>query len=131
MPFDPTRPGGSARNVLGGPLQSCGVRPMTGFLRNGCCDMHGDDPGLHLVCAQMTEEFLRFSVSHGNDLVTPVPEFEFPGLKPGDRWCLCAARWREALRAGRAPPVVLAATHEAALKVVSLEDLKKHALDLQ
>jgi len=130
MPFDPTRSGGgSARNVLGGPLRSCSVRPMTGFFRNGCCDFHRDDAGLHVVCAQMTEEFLQFSVTRGNDLVTPVPEFEFPGLKPGDRWCLCAARWKEALLAGKAPPVVLDATHEAALSIVSLEELKKHALE--
>jgi uncharacterized protein (DUF2237 family) len=132
MPFDPTqRGGGSARNVLGGPLQSCSARPLTGFLRNGCCDLHRDDIGLHVVCAQMTAEFLEFSRERGNDLSTPVPEFEFPGLKAGDRWCLCAARWNEALRAGMAPPVVLNATHEAALKIVSLEDLKKHAVDLQ
>jgi uncharacterized protein (DUF2237 family) len=132
MPFDPTRPaGGSARNVLGGPLASCGARPPTGFFRNGCCDSHKDDVGLHVVCAQMTDEFLKFSLSRGNDLVTPVPEFEFPGLKAGNRWCVCAARWKEALRAGKAPPVVLNATHEAALAVVSLEELKKHALDLQ
>lgn len=132
MPFDPTRPGGgSARNVLGGPLQSCGVRPLTGFFRNGCCDYHRDDIGLHVVCAQMTDPFLQFSREHGNDLSTPVPEFEFPGLKAGDRWCLCAARWKEALRAGMAPPVVLNATHEAALKIVSLEELKRHAVDLQ
>lgn len=132
MPFDASHPGGgSARNVLGGPLQSCSVRPMTGFSRNGCCDFHRDDVGLHLVCAQMTDQFLEFSRERGNDLSTPVPEFEFPGLKAGDRWCLCAARWKEALRAGMAPPVVLTATHEAALKIVSLDELKKHAVDLQ
>jgi uncharacterized protein len=132
MPFDPThRGGGPARNVLGGPLQNCGARPMTGFLRSGCCDFHRDDIGLHVVCALMTAEFLQFSRERGNDLSTPVPEFEFPGLAAGDRWCLCAARWHEALRAGMAPPVVLNATHEAALKIVSLEDLKKHAVDLQ
>ncbi|HWQ37893.1 MAG TPA: DUF2237 domain-containing protein [Burkholderiales bacterium] len=132
MLFDPTHSGGSrARNVLGGPLQTCSARPLTGFFRNGCCDTDQRDLGLHVVCAQMTREFLDFSVQRGNDLVTPVPEFEFPGLKAGDRWCLCATRWKEALQAGKAPPVVLAATHEAALAVVSLEDLKRHALDLQ
>jgi hypothetical protein len=132
MPFDPTQPGaGRARNVLGGPLQVCSSRPLSGFYRNGCCDTGPQDAGLHVVCARMTSEFLDFSVTRGNDLVTPVPEHEFPGLKPGDRWCLCAARWREALQCGMAPPVILAATHEAVLAVVSLEDLKKHALDLQ
>jgi uncharacterized protein (DUF2237 family) len=132
MPFDPTQPGGSrARNVLGGPLQACGAKPAAGFFRNGCCDTGPQDVGLHVVCARVTREFLEVSVARGNDLITPVPEFEFPGLKPGDCWCLCAARWREALQAGVAPPVMLAATHEAALSVVSLEDLKKHALDLQ
>jgi len=117
--------------VLGGPLQACGTRPLAGFFRNGCCDTGPQDVGLHVVCAQVTGEFLEFSMARGNDLSTPVPEFEFPGLKPGDRWCLCAARWREALQGGVAPPVILAATHEAALSVVSLEELKKHALDLQ
>ncbi len=117
--------------MLGGPLQSCGADPLTGFFRNGCCDTGPQDAGLHVVCAQMTREFLDFSVARGNDLVTPVSEFEFPGLKPGDRWCLCAARWKEALHDGVAPPVILAATHELVLRAVSLEDLKKHALDLQ
>lgn len=132
MPFDPTQPRGSrARNVLGGPLQACAAKPPAGFFRNGCCDTGPQDVGLHVVCARVTREFLEFSVARGNDLITPVPEFEFPGLKPGDCWCLCAARWREALMAGVAPPVMLAATHEAALSVVSLEDLKKYALDLQ
>ncbi|MGH8631731.1 MAG: DUF2237 family protein, partial [Burkholderiales bacterium] len=113
MPFDPTQPGrGRARNVLGGPLQTCNARPPTGFFRNGCCDTTPQDVGLHVVCAQMTREFLQFSVTRGNDLVTPLPEFEFPGLKPGDRWCLCAARWHEALQSEVAPPVILAATHE-------------------
>ncbi len=132
MPFDPkARGGGGGRNVLGGPLQTCSARPLTGFFRNGCCDTGPQDPALHVVCAKVTREFLEFSASSGNDLVTPHPEFEFPGLKPGDCWCLCAARWRDALRAGVAPPVMLAATHEAALEVVALEDLKKHAVDLQ
>ncbi|HZP92045.1 MAG TPA: DUF2237 domain-containing protein [Burkholderiales bacterium] len=131
MPFDPTAPRDSARNVLGGALQNCNTKPLTGFFRNGCCDTAAQDFGRHVVCAQVTKEFLAFSISHGNDLTTAHPEYEFPGLKPGDRWCLCAARWLEALHAGVAPPVVLASTHEAALGIVSLEDLKKHALDLQ
>lgn len=121
---------GPARNVLGGPLESCCDAPMAGFFRNGRCDTGPEDAGLHVVCARVTKEFLRFSKSRGNDLATPMPEAGFPGLESGDKWCLCAARWREALTAGVAPPVVLAATHEAALEVVSLEDLKKHALDL-
>jgi uncharacterized protein (DUF2237 family) len=104
---------------------------LTGFFRNGCCDTGTQDVGLHVICAQMTAEFLDFSLKRGNDLVTPVPEFGFPGLKPEDRWCLCAARWREALLAGVAPPVVLAATHEAALEIIPLDDLKNHATDLQ
>jgi uncharacterized protein len=119
-----------ARNVLGLPLESCSTAPMTGFGRTGCCDTGPGDRGLHVVCARVTAEFLEFSHRHGNDLITPVPAFRFPGLKPGDRWCLCAARWQEALLAGMAPPVALAATHERALEVVSLGDLKRHALDL-
>jgi uncharacterized protein len=130
MPFDPTSPA-RARNVLGGPLAVCSERPLTGFFRNGCCDTNAQDVGLHVVCAQVSEEFLEFSKVSGNDLSTPMPDFGFPGLKSGDRWCLCAARWKQALDAGKAPRVVLAATHEAALEVVSLEDLKRHALDLQ
>ena len=118
------------RNVLGGPLTSCCTEPMTGFYRNGRCDTGPEDVGRHVVCAEMTAEFLAFSRARGNDLSTPVPEFEFPGLNPGDRWCLCAGRWREALEAGQAPRVVLAATHESALEVVDLADLKRHALDL-
>ena len=120
----------TARNVLGEPLQSCSTAPLTGFFRSGCCDTGPEDRGLHVVCAQVTAEFLVFSRSRGNDLITPMPAYRFPGLKPGDRWCLCAARWREALEAGVAPPVLLAATHERALEVVSLADLKRHALDL-
>lgn len=131
MPFDPNAPGGGGRNVLGGPLQTCSTRPLAGFFRNGCCDTGPQDPTLHVVCAKVTKEFLEFSVSRGNDLVTPHAEIDFPGLKPGDCWCLCAARWREALRAGVAPPVLLAATHQAALGTVSLDDLKRHAIDLQ
>ncbi len=118
------------RNVLGGELQPCGREPLTGFFRNGCCDTGDEDFGRHTVCARMTAEFLEFSRRQGNDLEAPAPESGFPGLKPGDRWCLCAARWRQALEAGVAPPVVLAATHEATLEVVSLSDLTRHALDV-
>ncbi len=103
-----------AKNVLGQPLGSCCTRPMTGFYRTGRCDTGPGDVGLHLICARMTAEFLRFSKEHGNDLSTPVPEYAFPGLKPGDCWCLCATRWKEALEAGAAPPVVLSATHVSA-----------------
>jgi len=112
-----------SRNVFGEPLEPCSLAPLTGFYRDGCCETGPDDAGSHTVCAIMTEKFLRFSVSRGNDLVTPRPEYRFPGLKPGDRWCLCAARWEEARRVGVAPPVVLEATHEAALRVVELEEL--------
>ena len=132
MPFDPKAPGGNtARNVLGGPLAECGSKPLTGFYRDGCCNTGRDDHGVHTVCALMTREFLEFSRARGNDLSTPMPDVGFPGLKAGDRWCLCAARWREALKAGSAPRVVLTATHERTLDYVSLEDLKKHAVDLQ
>jgi uncharacterized protein len=117
-----------ARNVLNGPLQTCGTDPMTGFTRNGCCDSGPGDVGIHVVCAEMTAEFLAFSVAQGNDLVTPVPQFGFPGLKPGDRWCLCAERWKEAYEAGVAPPVILEATHMSALEFVSLEELQEHAV---
>jgi uncharacterized protein (DUF2237 family) len=117
--------------VLGGPLAECGTRPLTGFYRDGCCNTGHDDHGVHTVCTLMTREFLEFSRGRGNDLSTPMPEFGFPGLNPGDRWCLCAARWREALRAGAAPKVVLAATHERTLDFVTLEELKKYAVDLQ
>lgn len=119
-----------ALNVLGGPLAPCGLDPMAGFYRDGCCNTDYDDVGIHVVCARMTREFLEFSKRRGNDLSTPAPQGGFPGLKPGDRWCLCAGRWKEALDAGVAPPVILAATHEEALAVVSLADLKRHALDL-
>ena len=119
-----------ATNVLGGPLQPCSVEPRTGFYRDGCCNTGPEDLGLHVVCTQVTAEFLEFSAEHGNDLSTPMPEFGFPGLQPGDRWCVCAGRWRAALDAGVAPPVVLAATHEETLAVVTLDDLKRHAIDL-
>lgn len=118
------------RNVLGEPLADCSHRPLTGFFRSGCCETAPSDLGAHVVCALMTADFLAFSKARGNDLSTPVPAFGFPGLKPGDRWCLCAARWREALDAGAAPKVVLSATHERALEYVSLADLKRYALDL-
>ncbi len=118
-----------ARNVLGSPLSVCCLSPMTGFYRTGSCLTGPEDVGQHTVCAQMTEEFLVFSKSQGNDLSTPQPAFGFPGLKPGDCWCLCVLRWKEALEANLAPPVMLAATHEAALKYVTLDQLMKHALD--
>lgn len=117
----------NAKNVHGGPLEPCSLDPLTGFFRDGCCNTAPEDFGQHTVCAIMTEPFLSFSVLKGNDLVTPRPEFRFPGLKAGDRWCVCAARWREAAEAGVAPPVVLAATHQRALAVVALADLEYHA----
>jgi len=116
------------RNALGGPLISCSTSPLTGFFRDGCCRTGPDDVGVHTVCAVMTPEFLEFTVAAGNDLVTPHPEWNFPGLVAGDRWCLCAARWLEAFHAGKAPPVVLEATHEKSLDVVPFELLKKHAV---
>lgn len=115
-------------NVLGGPLEPCGFDPVTGFYRDGTCRTGGQDLGVHAVCALMTEEFLEFSASVGNDLSTPHPEWGFPGLEPGDRWCLCAARWQEALDAGAAPQVVLEATHALALEFSSLDDLRAHAV---
>ncbi len=119
-----------ARNVLGEPLVVCCDDPLTGWYRDGRCRTDVSDVGRHVVCAEMTEELLRYTSSRGNDLTTPRPELGFPGLRPGDRWCLCAARWAEALEAGCAPPVVLAATEESALEVVALGQLKAHALDL-
>ena len=118
---------GDLTNVLGGRLECCCREPRTGFYRDGYCRTGPSDHGLHTVCAVMTEEFLRFSTAVGNDLVTPIPEFGFPGLISGDRWCLCVTRWQEAFEAGCAPPVVLAATHISALEFVSLEDLRAHA----
>lgn len=118
-----------AHNVLGGTLQTCSVSPLTGFLRNGCCDTGPGDYGVHVVCAEMTAEFLEFSASRGNDLSTPMPEYGFSGLRPGDRWCLCAARWKEAFDAGAAPPVIMEATHEMVLEWIDMDDLKAHALD--
>jgi uncharacterized protein (DUF2237 family) len=117
-------------NVLGEPLASCSEQPRTGFFRDGCCNTDDQDLGRHVVCARVTREFLDFSRDKGNDLVTPRPEFGFPGLRPGDHWCLCAGRWLEAYRADAAPRVLLAATHAAALEVVELAALKAHALDL-
>jgi uncharacterized protein len=119
-----------ARNVLGEPLEICSFKPMTGFYRDGCCNTGREDVGSHTVCAVMTAEFLAFSKSRGNDLSTPVPEFGFQGLKPGDRWCLCASRWREAFDENNAPRVVLRATHESALTYCALADLKRLAVDL-
>ena len=124
---DPQRP---ARNVLGGPLQVCSATPLTGFFRDGCCNTGPSDVGSHTVCVVVTAEFLRFSARAGNDLSTPMPEYGFPGLKPGDRWCLCAPRWHEAFEAGMAPRVVLTATHEGALEYTALDNLKKFALDV-
>jgi uncharacterized protein len=133
VPFDETsrRPGRrSSRNVLGGLLEICSIQPMTGFYRNGCCDSGPEDVGSHTVCAVMTAEFLAFSKSRGNDLSTPRLEYGFPGLQPGDRWCLCAPRWQEALEANSAPRVVLRATEQGALEFCALEDLKRYAVDL-
>lgn len=118
------------RNVLGGPLEECGTDPVTGFYRDGSCACGPEDVGLHAVCAVMTEEFLAHQVSVGNDLVTPRPEWQFPGLQPGDRWCVVAARWWQAYADGAAAPVVLASTHERALEVVPLEALRQHAVDV-
>jgi len=119
-----------ALNVLGETLAPCSLDPLTGFYRDGCCNTGYDDTGIHTVCVRVSREFLAFSKARGNDLGTPAPEYGFAGLKPGDQWCLCAGRWREALEAGMAPPVVLAATHEETLAVVPLEALRRHALDL-
>lgn len=117
-----------ARNVLGSLLQVCSVSPMTGFVRDGVCHTGPQDVGSHTVCAQMTDTFLRYAQRRGNDLVTPAPEYGFPGLKAGDRWCVCATRWLEAAEDGVAPPVVLDATHERALQKIALADLEYHAL---
>ena len=119
-----------ARNVLGEPLKTCSENPVTGFFRNGCCDTSAEDIGSHTVCVAVTDAFLQFSRARGNDLSTPMPTYGFPGLKDGDRWCLCAPRWQEALEAGPAPRVVLGATHEGALEYCALADLKRHAIDL-
>jgi uncharacterized protein len=120
----------AARNVLGRELRPCSTSPMTGFFRNGCCETSHEDLGMHTVCAVMTAEFLAYSRSVGNDLSTPRPGFGFAGLKPGDRWCLCAPRWKEALDAGAAPQVVLDATHEETLAIVPLGVLKDYAVEV-
>lgn len=120
-------PWGVAKNVLGGDLETCGTDPQTGFYRSGCCDTGAEDHGVHVVCAVMTEEFLDFTRSQGNDLSTPAPQHGFPGLVAGDRWCLCASRWKEALDAGVAPPAVLEATHARALDWVGLDELRTRA----
>ncbi len=118
------------RNVLGEPLEDCSRDPVTGFYRDGCCRTGPEDVGSHTVCVRVTEAFLEFSRSRGNDLSTPHPEFGFPGLVDGDRWCLCAPRWQEALDFGAAPRVILAATEASALEFVDLDDLKQYAIDL-
>ena len=118
------------RNVFDELLEACSIKPMTGFYRDGCCNTGREDVGSHTICVVMTSAFLEFSKSHGNDLSTPVPEFGFSGLKPGDRWCLCAPRWQEAFEANQAPRVALRATHEGALDYCSLADLKRFAVDL-
>ena len=132
MPFDDTSSGRRrrpSRNVLGGVLEPCSMDPVTGFFRSGCCDTSPEDVGSHTVCAVMTAEFLAFSKRSGNDLSTPMPQFGFPGLKPGDRWCLCAPRWQEAFAAGAAPLVVLRATEESALGYCDIDDLKRFSAD--
>jgi hypothetical protein len=115
-----------SKNLLGTSLVPCSYDPLTGFFRDGCCNTDDSDSGSHLVCARVTDAFLAFSLKRGNDLVTPRPEYRFQGLKPGDRWCLCVNRWREALEAGVAPPVVLESTHVNALQVVAIETFEKH-----
>lgn len=117
-----------ALNVLGRPLQPCSFQPLTGYFRDGCCNTRADDFGRHVVCVKVTEAFLKFSKGAGNDLSTPRPEYGFPGLKPGDQWCLCLTRWKEAHEAGCAPQVVLEASHQSALKLVPLSVLQEHAL---
>jgi uncharacterized protein len=117
-----------ALNVLGQELQTCSLQPLTGYFRDGCCHTRSDDTGRHVVCVQVTAAFLEFSIMVGNDLSTPHPEYEFPGLKPGDRWCLCLSRWKQAHEAGCAPQVILEATHQSALKLVPLSVFQEHAL---
>ncbi len=116
------------KNILGTNLEICSLNPITGFTRSGCCETGPEDLGQHTVCAEVTDEFLQFSKLQGNDLMTPRPEFNFTGLKPGDRWCLCASRWLEALEEGIAPPVILEATHAKALEIIDLAELKYHQL---
>ena len=119
----------SAKNVLGAPLAPCSFDPLTGWYRDGCCNTDGKDAGLHIVCAEMTEEFLEHQFRAGNDLVTPRPEFGFAGLKPGDRWCVCLSRWKDALDDGVVAPIFLEATHEETLAVFPLAVLRKYAID--
>ena len=114
-------------NVFGEPLQDCSIKPVTGFFRDGCCNTNNEDGGVHVTCVVLTEEFLKFSYQRGNDLVTPRPEFNFPGLKPGDKWCLCASRWVEAYKANVAPKIFLEATHEKMLEYIELDELVKFA----
>jgi uncharacterized protein (DUF2237 family) len=134
MPFDesssPRRGRRPPKNVLGGPLDLCSTTPLTGFFRNGCCETAPEDVGSHTVCVVLTAEFLEFSKGIGNDLSTPRPDLGFGGLKPGDRWCLCAPRWQEAFEHNAAPRVVMRATEEAALRYCALVDLTRHAIDL-
>lgn len=118
-------------NVFGEPLEECSTDPLTGFTRSGCCDTGSADLGSHTICIQASKEFLEFSRFRGNDLSTPMPDYGFPGLEPGDRWCLCAARWKEAFELEMAPPVYLRATNQKSLDIVSLDELKKFALDLE
>jgi hypothetical protein len=118
------------RNVLGGPLDSCGTDPLTGFHRDGCCSTGPEDVGIHTICAVVTSEFLQHQLNIGNDLMTPMPQYRFPGLVPGDRWCVTAANWLRAQQDGCAAPVVLAASHERTLEVVTLEVLREHAVDV-
>jgi uncharacterized protein (DUF2237 family) len=117
-------------NVLGTELQECSRDPLTGYRRNGCCDNFGDDPGMHVVCCRVTEDFLAFSAAQGNDLSTPMPMYGFPGLRDGDQWCVCASRWLDAHLAGRACPIVLEATHMSALEYIDLEVLQSYAVPL-
>jgi uncharacterized protein len=116
------------KNVLGGPLLACSYSPLTGFLRDGCCSTGPNDLGRHVVCAKVTREFLEFQLRMGNDLISPMPQYRFAGLKPGDRWCVCAGRWKEAHDAGVAPPVFLEGTNESALEIISLETLLEYAI---
>ena len=120
-----------AENVLGGKLKACCFNPMTGYLRDGYCQTLAQDTGTHVVCAVVTEKFLSYTRSKGNDLTTPIPQWQFPGLKPGDKWCLCISRWLEAENAGMAPGVVLAATHIKALEFTTLELLQRYAVELE
>ena len=119
-----------ALNVLGQPLKDCSFDPLTGYFRDGCCKTSSVDTGSHVICARVTQEFLTFSLAEGNDLMTPRPAYQFPGLQPGDQWCLCAMRWKEAFDAGVAPPVVLESTNERALHYVTLEQLQQHAISV-